>query len=231
MSALCSTLVFAVALHGCGSDKEPNTSIGICDPTGDGGAGTSGTDAADDAADTGGTAGMAGGTGTDGGAGTNGAGGTVDAAGVDGASDASDAAGTDGNASDASDAGQDAGQTMDAGGIPNPPTNLDVVVQDRRATSFRVSWTTPSTFRGASPTTYAVRYAKVPITATNFDDPAVTGTIAYSATPRAVGSPDNVIASGLYTSRPTITSRWRQWTLQETAAASCRLVRRWLHTS
>lgn len=198
VSALCSVLALAVAVHGCGSDKEPNTSLGVCDTTGDGGGGTSGADAADDAAGTNDAAGMTGDAGTDGGADTDGAGGTGDVADMDGATDASDAAGTDGSASDASDAGQDDGQTMDAGGLPNPPTNLDVVVQDRRATSFKLSWTTPATFRGASPTTYAVRYAKVPITAANFDDPAVTGTVTYSATPRAVGLPDSVIASGLY---------------------------------
>jgi hypothetical protein len=44
---------------------------------------------------------------------------------------------------------------------------------------------------------YLIRYARVPITAANFDDSAVTSTFTYSGTPASPGSPDGVTISGL----------------------------------
>ena len=97
----------------------------------------------------------------------------------------------------APDAGAGGGG-VDAGGPPNPPTNLSATVLDRRATSFQLSWTAPSTFLGGSVTGYQVRAAKVPITAANFDDVTVSTTVPYARTPGVVGQPDGVVAAGLY---------------------------------
>jgi hypothetical protein len=83
---------------------------------------------------------------------------------------------------------------------PNKPTGLkdppDVAV--RRETSFQLSWTAPSDENGKRVASYDVRVARVAIDANNFDNPAVTTVVPYSATPAAPGSPDGAIAHNLY---------------------------------
>ena len=83
--------------------------------------------------------------------------------------------GAGGNVDAGSDAAQDSGSdTASSPDAPNPITDLAAALFDRRATSFKLSWTAPSTVSGAALSGYQVRYAKVPITAANFDDTSVT---------------------------------------------------------
>ncbi len=75
------------------------------------------------------------------------------------------------------------GGAPDLSGI-TPPAMLTATVLDRRATTFELVWTAPSN-GGASVSGYQIRYAKVPITTTNFDDTTVTTASAYSGSPKA----------------------------------------------
>jgi FG-GAP-like repeat/FG-GAP repeat len=122
---------------------------------------------------------------TDGSAGAGGAagkgGGSGGAAGGAGGA----AAGTSGSGGAKADGGG-----LDLGGIA-PPTMLTATVLDRRATTFELVWTAPSD-SGAAVSGYQVRYAKVPITTTNFDDTTVTTSVPYIGKPAAPGSTDGL---------------------------------------
>jgi hypothetical protein len=60
----------------------------------------------------------------------------------------------------------------------------------------RLSWTAPATFWNGAVSSYLVRYARVPITATNFDDASVSA-YTYSAVPAVPGQSDGVTVTGL----------------------------------
>ncbi len=81
---------------------------------------------------------------------------------------------------------------------PNAPTNCTALVLDRRQTSFQVTWTAPSDSNGNSVSGYQVRYAKVPITAANFNDLTVTTAVSYTGSPASPGQLDGLTASNLY---------------------------------
>jgi hypothetical protein len=81
---------------------------------------------------------------------------------------------------------------LDLGGI-TPPASLTVTVKDRRQTLFDLIWTAPSV-NGAPATGYQIRYAKVPITTTNFNDTTVTTALTYIGTPAAPGAVDGTTA-------------------------------------
>jgi hypothetical protein len=108
-------------------------------------------------------------------------------------------AGQAGNSAEGGQAGGLAGAgglaNADAGGLDTnvpPPAMLTATVLDRRATTFELLWTAPSN-NGTAVTGYQVRYAKVPITTTNFDDATITTTVAYVGTPAAPGETDGMI--------------------------------------
>ncbi len=81
---------------------------------------------------------------------------------------------------------------------PNAPTGLSVLVKDRRATSMQLTWTAPTDSTGGNVAGYQVRYAKVPIDSTNFDNPAVTTAVVYTGAPASPGQLDGIAVSGLY---------------------------------
>jgi len=145
-----------------------------------GAGGVAGTGGVGGVAGTGGVGGAAGRGGAGGIAGTGGAGGIAGTGGT-GAPDGGTDAPTDGSAFDV---GLDLGDA--------PPSMLTVTIPDRRGTVFQLAWTAPSN-GGQAVAGYQIRYAKVPITATNFDDTAVTKPIAYTGTPAAPGAPDGVL--------------------------------------
>jgi hypothetical protein len=70
-----------------------------------------------------------------------------------------------------------------------PPAMLTATVSDRRGAVFELLWTAPSN-NGQAVKGYQIRYAKVPITAANFDDTAVTKAIPYTNTPAQPGATD-----------------------------------------
>ena len=115
--------------------------------------------------------------------GGGGAGGPTDGPKTDGAT--TDGAKTDGAKSDAIDA---RGPDLN---VP-PPAMLTATVLDRRATTFELLWTAPSA-GGAAVSGYQVRYAKVPITAANFEDATMTTAVPYTGTPKAPGETDGMI--------------------------------------
>lgn len=86
------------------------------------------------------------------------------------------------------DGGTTDGANLDLSGI-TPPAMLTVSIKDRRATLFELVWTAPLV-NGQPATGYQVRYAKVPITAANFDDTTVTTAVPYSSTPAQPGNTD-----------------------------------------
>ena len=81
---------------------------------------------------------------------------------------------------------------------PSPPTNLAAGILARRKTTFQLSWNAPMDSSGGSVAGYQVRYAKVPITAGNFDDATMTTAITYAGTPAAPGVLDGVATPTLY---------------------------------
>ncbi|HEY0870794.1 MAG TPA: FG-GAP-like repeat-containing protein, partial [Acidothermaceae bacterium] len=81
---------------------------------------------------------------------------------------------------------------------PAAPTGLNAAVLDRRKTTMQLTWTAPSDGVSANVAGYQVRYAKVPIDSTNFDNPAVTTAVAYTGAPSTPGHVDGVTVSGLY---------------------------------
>jgi hypothetical protein len=87
--------------------------------------------------------------------------------------------------------GSDGQASLDILPACDPPAQLTATIASRRQTSVALTWTAP----GA--TSYAVRYAKVPITFSNFDDTTVTKSFAYTGTPAASGVVDTVTVTGL----------------------------------
>jgi hypothetical protein len=83
------------------------------------------------------------------------------------------------------------------GTAPAAPTGFTATITARRNTSIRLSWVAPATFWNGAVSSYLIRYATVPITATNFDDSAVTSVFTYSGTPAAPTQADGVTISGL----------------------------------
>ena len=77
------------------------------------------------------------------------------------------------------------------------PLDLTAVVLDRRQTSFRLTWPAPATGTGGAVAGYDIRVAKVPITAANFDDTAVTLTVTYTGVPAAPGRLDGMVVKNL----------------------------------
>ncbi len=63
---------------------------------------------------------------------------------------------------------------------------------------MQLTWTAPSDSGGGNVAGYQIRYAKVPIDATNFDNPAVTTAVAYTGTPATPGQVDGINVSPLY---------------------------------
>ena len=82
-------------------------------------------------------------------------------------------------------------------GPPAAPTGLTVAVIDRRGTTMRLTWTAPSD-GGLSVGGYEIRYAKVPIDASNFDNASVTTAVTYTGMPAAPGQLDGIDVTGLY---------------------------------
>src|SRR4051794_25406383 len=88
-----------------------------------------------------------------------------------------------------------AGCGADDGGHPfgltaSCDTQLTATVLSRRQTSVQLSWSAPSGAAG-----YQVRYARVPITFSNFDDTSVSTAVTYSGTPAAAGTDDGLTVS------------------------------------
>lgn len=172
-SSLFRSLGFSflvIAIVGCGDDGGKATQDGGAGHTGGNGAGGKGGGAGQGA--------VAGGAGQ---GATTGGGGAAGGAGA--------AAGGAGGS--AKDGGATDGPGLDLGGI-TPPAMLTATVLDRRATTFELVWTAPPN-NGAAVTGYQVRYAKVPITTTNFDDTTMTTAVTYTGTPKAPGDTDGMI--------------------------------------
>jgi hypothetical protein len=176
---------------GGASGSSGGGSAGAGGASGASGAGTGGAGAAGGSA--GGASGVAG---AGGGAGTAGSGGSA-GTNIDASADASADGSSDAGSDAPNDAPTEAGVEVGAG-PPNPVTNLSAAVQDRRATSFRLTWTAPASSTGGQVAGYKVRSAKVPITDANFDDATVTSVVPYGATPASPGSPDGVTTPNLY---------------------------------
>ena len=89
--------------------------------------------------------------------------------------------------------------TVDTG-TPNPPTGLNVTIPPnlRRQTTMQLTWTAPSDSSGANVTGYQIRYAKVAITAANFNDPTVTVAVPYVGNPANQGQLDGINVKSLY---------------------------------
>ncbi len=83
---------------------------------------------------------------------------------------------------------RDGGPNLDAA----PPAMLTATVTNRRETTFQLLWTAPSN-GGQRVNGYQVRYAKVPITATNFDDTTMSTAVPYAGTPSAPGATDGIL--------------------------------------
>jgi hypothetical protein len=83
-------------------------------------------------------------------------------------------------------------------GPPDAPTGISASVLDRRQTSFQLSWTAPADAGGGPIAGYDVRYAKVAITAANFDDTTVTTAFPYTGSPAVPGAMDGIAVTGLY---------------------------------
>lgn len=102
-----------------------------------------------------------------------------------------------------SDAGRDAPQRdagSDARSFPPDaavPTNLTATVLDRRNTSMQLLWPAPAASNGGSVAGYDIRVARVPITATNFDDTSATISVSYPGTPSAPGRTDGMVVPKL----------------------------------
>lgn len=71
---------------------------------------------------------------------------------------------------------------------PGAPTDIDVQIVDRRATSMQVCWRAPAPASWRLDVIgFDLRYARVPITADNFDDPMVTVKVPVAARPPFAG--------------------------------------------
>ena len=181
-----ATTLICVGFLGCGGgDNTPATGGAGGHGGKAGGGGNAGA-----AAGAGGGAGAAAGAGGGAGAAAGGAGGGAGAAAGAGGGAGAGQAGNGGAAGSAKDGGVTDASPLDLGGIA-PPASLTVTVTDRRATLFELVWTAPSV-NGQPATGYQVRYAKVPITSTNFNDTTVTTAVTYTGTPKATGSTDGM---------------------------------------
>ena len=78
-------------------------------------------------------------------------------------------------------------------GGPPPSMLAATVIDQRRGGIFELLWTAPANER-LPVNGYQVRYAKVPITAANFDDTTVATAIPYTGTPSAPGATDGLRA-------------------------------------
>jgi hypothetical protein len=157
-----------------------------------GAGGTAGTGGTGGAAGRGGAGGAAGTGGAGGAAGRGGAGGTAGTGGTGGAAGRGGMGGTGGMAGTGGGAG-----TGGAGGTaPNAVTALTATVTSRRFVQMHLSWTVPTA--GTPVAGYEVRYAKVPITATNFDDTTVTTTVPFTNPPAGAGLTDGIDVARLY---------------------------------
>jgi VCBS repeat protein/fibronectin type III domain protein/FG-GAP repeat protein len=106
--------------------------------------------------------------------------------------------GLDGSQDGATDAGLKHDGGVDAGGSDvAPPAELTAAVLDRRQTSFQLDWTAPAAAIGAV-AGYQVRYAKVAITSTNFNDTTVTTAVPFTTTPAAPTSRESIVIKDLY---------------------------------
>ena len=169
----CGVSLLLLGIVGCGDDGGKATQ--------DGGAGHAGGN--------GGKSGKGGGGGQ--GAVAGGGGAAGEATGTAGAAGAGTAgAAGAGTAGAAGGTAKDAGTGLDLGGVV-PPASLTATVKNRRETLFELIWTAPS-INGAAVTSYQVRYAKVPITAANFDDTTVTTVIPNTNTPKPPGMTDGM---------------------------------------
>ena len=83
------------------------------------------------------------------------------------------------------------------GSPPAAPSAFSAAVSDRRNSSFRLSWTAPATFWNGAVSGYLIRYARVPITTTNFDQATVTASYTYTGAPAAPGVADGATITGL----------------------------------
>jgi hypothetical protein len=82
-------------------------------------------------------------------------------------------------------------------GAPDAVTNLTATVSKRRQVTVQLAWTAPGDL-GARVAGYDVRYAKVAITAGNFDDTSVTAAVTYTGQPALPGQPDGIAVPDLY---------------------------------
>ena len=111
-----------------------------------------------------------------------------------------------------------------AGGTPpDAVTNLAASVTNRRRVTMRLAWTVPAT--GSTVAGYDMRYAKVPITAANFDDASVRPPLRTPG-PRPLRGRPTASMSLPCISRRTTTSRWRPRVPAAPAARSRRRRRR-----
>jgi hypothetical protein len=76
---------------------------------------------------------------------------------------------------------------------PSAPSALTVSLTDRRRTTMRLAWTDPAD----AVTGYQIRYAKVAIDASNFDNSAITKVVTYTGSP-GPNQPDGIDVNGLY---------------------------------
>lgn len=84
---------------------------------------------------------------------------------------------------------------------PAAPTDLEVRIVNRRAVDMEVCWRAPAVDDLHPPaTSYEVRYAKVPISGGNFDDPMVTQRVPFSGVRRPYAARERVcqLVTGLY---------------------------------
>jgi hypothetical protein len=192
LTIFVSSAAFALGLAGCGSES--------------GGTGTDGGAGADASAAAGTSGAAAGHGGKSGGAGTQDAAAGRGAAGTTGPGGSSGSFGTAGTGGSAGASGGGGGAAVGGGtdggpadgGLLNAPTDLLATVTDRRGTTIHLSWTVPPSATGTPVASYQIRYGKIPITSTNFDDTAISIPIAYNGVPSAAGQVDGVDVKNLY---------------------------------
>jgi hypothetical protein len=87
---------------------------------------------------------------------------------------------------------------VDLGG-PDPiaPADFKTTITDRRQTTIQLSWKAPGD-NGQPVVGYDIRRAREPITALNFDNPAITTVIPYGGAPQDAGDDDGIAVEDLY---------------------------------
>ncbi|HVT09699.1 MAG TPA: fibronectin type III domain-containing protein, partial [Polyangia bacterium] len=88
--------------------------------------------------------------------------------------------------------------TVDTTPPAAPGGILLATVKQRRQTSMQLTWTAPSDSGGGNVAGYQIRYARVPIDASNFDNPAVTTAVPYLGAPATAGQVDGITVSNLF---------------------------------